>query len=89
MKTLFLTAILAITLVSCNHKTKETENKTSLNSNEIFACSIHPEVKLGKNEWLLRIERKKLLYSLHVYGVSSSNALRYFVKALINKFPIR
>ncbi|MFY7938276.1 MAG: DUF3347 domain-containing protein [Flavobacterium sp.] len=50
MKTLFLTAILAITLVSCNHKTKETENKTSLNSNEIFACSIHPEVTGKKGE---------------------------------------
>lgn len=50
MKTLFLTAILAITLVSCNHKTKETENNTSVNSNEIFACPMHPEVKGKKGE---------------------------------------
>lgn len=47
MKALILTAILAITLVSCNHKTKETENNTSVNSNELFACSMHPEV-IGK-----------------------------------------
>lgn len=50
MKTLFLTAILAITLVSCNHKTKETENNTSVNSNEIFACPMHPEVTGKKGE---------------------------------------
>lgn len=50
MKAFFLTAILAITLVSCNHKTKETENNTSVNSNEIFACSMHPEVTGKKGE---------------------------------------
>lgn len=50
MKTFFLTAILAITLVSCNHKTKETENNTSVNSNEIFACPMHPEVTGKKGE---------------------------------------
>lgn len=50
MKTLFLTAILAITLVSCNHKTKETENNTTVNSNEIFACPMHPEVTGKKGE---------------------------------------
>lgn len=50
MKTLFLTAFLAITLVSCNHKTKETHNNTSVNSNEIFACPMHPEVTGKKGE---------------------------------------
>ncbi len=50
MKTLILTAILAITLVSCNHKTKETENNTSANSTEIFACPMHPEVTGKKGE---------------------------------------
>ncbi|NHM02517.1 DUF3347 domain-containing protein [Flavobacterium difficile] len=50
MKSLFLTAILAITLVSCNHKTKETENNTSVNSNEIFACPMHSEITGKKGE---------------------------------------
>ena len=50
MKTLFLTAFLAITLVSCNHKTKEKHNNTSVNSNEIFACPMHPEVTGKKGE---------------------------------------
>ncbi len=50
MKTLFLTAFLAITLVSCNHKTKETHNTTSVNSNEIFACPMQPEVTGKKGE---------------------------------------
>lgn len=50
MKALILTAILAITLVSCNHKTKETENNTSVNSNEKFACPMHPEVTGKKGE---------------------------------------
>ena len=50
MKTLFLTAFLAITLVSCNHKTKETPHNTSVNSNEIFACPMHPEVTGKKGE---------------------------------------
>lgn len=47
MKTLFLTAILAIILVSCNHKNKETENNSSINSNEKFSCPMHSEV-IGK-----------------------------------------
>lgn len=50
MKTLFLTAFLAITLVSCNHKTKEKHNNTSVNSNEIFACPMHPDVTGKKGE---------------------------------------
>lgn len=50
MKTLILSAILAITLVSCNNKTKETESNTSVNSNEILACSMHPEVTGKKGE---------------------------------------
>ncbi len=50
MKAFFLTAILAITLVSCNHKTKETENNSSINSNEKFSCSMHPEVTGKKGE---------------------------------------
>lgn len=50
MKTLFLTAFLVITLGSCNHKTKETNNSTSANSNEIFACPMHPEVTGKKGE---------------------------------------
>lgn len=50
MKAFFLTAILAITLVSCNHKTKETENNFSVNSNEIVACSMHLEVTGKKGE---------------------------------------
>lgn len=53
MKTLFLAAILAITLVSCNHKTKETENntsETSTNSNQMFACPMHPEITGKKGE---------------------------------------
>lgn len=50
MKTLFLTAFLAITLVSCNHKTKETPHNTSVNSNEIFACPMHPDVTGKKGE---------------------------------------
>jgi len=47
MKTLILSAIIAITLVSCNTKTKETENNTteaSATSSELFACPMHPEV---------------------------------------------
>ncbi len=50
MRTLFLTAILAITLVSCNHKTKETENNTSVNSKDIFACPMHPEITGKKGD---------------------------------------
>ena len=50
MKTLFITAILAITLVSCNHKTKETENNTSVDSKDIFACPMHPEITGKKGD---------------------------------------
>lgn len=53
MKALILSAIIAITLVSCNQKNKETENKTtetSTNSNEIYACSMHPEITGKKGE---------------------------------------
>lgn len=53
MKTLFLTAILAITIVSCNNKNKEAESQTtetSANSNELFSCPMHPEVTGKKGE---------------------------------------
>ncbi|MFN3752551.1 heavy metal-binding domain-containing protein [Flavobacterium sp.] len=63
MKTLFLTALLAITIVSCNNKAKETETnstetnstetnstETKANSNELFACPMHPEVQGKLND---------------------------------------
>ena len=53
MKTLLMTAILAITIASCNKTTKESENdtiETSVNSNEVFACPMHPEVTGKKGE---------------------------------------
>ena len=53
MKTLFLTAFLAITIVSCNNKAKETETNSTENkesSNELFACPMHPEVTGKKGE---------------------------------------
>ena len=53
MKTLIITAILAITLISCNNKNNEKESsktETSTNSNELFACSMHPEVTGKKGE---------------------------------------
>ncbi|SHF64079.1 Protein of unknown function [Flavobacterium fontis] len=53
MKTLFLTAFLAITIVSCNNKAKETETnatETQAGSNELFACPMHPEVTGKKGE---------------------------------------
>ncbi|MFA6274079.1 MAG: DUF3347 domain-containing protein [Candidatus Paceibacterota bacterium] len=53
MKTLFLTAFLAITIVSCNNKAKETETnatETQADSNELFACPMHPEVTGKKGE---------------------------------------
>lgn len=53
MKTLILSAFVAITLVSCNQKNKETENnttETSTNSNELFVCSMHPEITGKKGE---------------------------------------
>jgi Protein of unknown function (DUF3347)/Heavy metal binding domain len=53
MKTLIITAVLAITLISCNKKNSEKEStttETSTNSNELFACSMHPEVTGKKGE---------------------------------------
>lgn len=53
MKTLFLTALLAITMVSCNNKAKETETsptETKADANELFACPMHPEVTGKKGE---------------------------------------
>ncbi|HOD10001.1 MAG: DUF3347 domain-containing protein [Flavobacterium sp.] len=53
MKALILSAIIAITVVSCNQKNKETENnttETSTNSNELYACSMHPEITGKKGE---------------------------------------
>lgn len=53
MKTLFLTAILAMTLASCNSKAKETENvstESSTKTGDLFACPMHPEVTGEKGE---------------------------------------
>ncbi len=53
MKSLIITAILAITLISCNKKSNEKENattETSTNSNELFSCSMHPEITGKKGE---------------------------------------
>lgn len=53
MKTLFLTAILAMTLASCNSKAKETENnptESTTKSEDLFACSMHPEVQGKMND---------------------------------------
>jgi len=54
MKTLIITALLAITLVSCNDKAKETEKQTtetSDNSSEkMYACPMHPEVTGKKGD---------------------------------------
>jgi hypothetical protein len=45
MKTLFITALLAITVASCNQKVKEVEAaETTATANELYACSMHPEV---------------------------------------------
>ena len=45
MKTLFITALLAITLTSCNQKVKEVEAaETTATANELYACSMHPDV---------------------------------------------
>ena len=45
MKTLFITALLAISLTSCNQKVKEIEAAaTTATASEIYACSMHPEV---------------------------------------------
>ena len=51
MKTLFITALLAITITSCNHKVKETDGiETKSTSNELYACSMHPEITGKKGE---------------------------------------
>ncbi|ESU19088.1 hypothetical protein FCR2A7T_25070 [Flavobacterium cauense R2A-7] len=54
MKTLIITALLAITLVSCNDKAKETEKQTTetpVNSSEkMYACPMHPEVTGKKGD---------------------------------------
>ena len=54
MKTLTITALLALTLVSCNDKAKETEKQTtetSANSSEkMYACPMHPEVTGKKGD---------------------------------------
>jgi hypothetical protein len=40
MKTLFITALLAITVASCNQKVKEVEAaETTATANELYACS--------------------------------------------------
>ncbi|MFE3866827.1 DUF3347 domain-containing protein [Flavobacterium sp. LS2P90] len=45
MKTLYIIALLAITLTSCNQKAKETEAvETTTTASELYACSMHPEV---------------------------------------------
>ena len=45
MKTLFIIALLAITVTSCDQKVKEVEAaETTATSNELYACSMHPEV---------------------------------------------
>jgi hypothetical protein len=44
MKTLFITALLAITVASCNQKVKEVEAAETTTANELYACSMHPEV---------------------------------------------
>ncbi len=45
MKTLFITALLAISLTSCNQKVKEIEvAATTATASELYACSMHPEV---------------------------------------------
>jgi len=53
MKTLFLTAILAMTMVSCNNKAKETETNATEgteSTSQLFACPMHPEVTGKKGE---------------------------------------
>ena len=51
MKTLFIIALLAITITSCNHKVKETDGiETKSTSNELYACSMHPEITGKKGE---------------------------------------
>lgn len=52
MKTLIITALFTITIVSCNNKAKETENiETSSDSTEkLYACPMHPEVTGKKDD---------------------------------------
>ncbi|MGV9004325.1 DUF3347 domain-containing protein [Flavobacterium sp.] len=54
MKKIFLTTVLMISiLTSCNQKNKETEVQTTENStsaNELFSCSMHPEVTGKKGD---------------------------------------
>lgn len=45
MKIVLLITLFAITLTSCNQKTKETDvTETTSTSSELYACSMHPEV---------------------------------------------
>ncbi|SEP66623.1 DUF3347 domain-containing protein [Flavobacterium urocaniciphilum] len=44
MKAIIMSAFFAVSLVSCNHKTKEAENVTQSDSTQIFSCPMHPEV---------------------------------------------
>jgi hypothetical protein len=49
MKTLFITALLAITVASCNQKVKEVEAaETTATANELYF--MHPEVGLKGSE---------------------------------------
>ena len=55
MKNIILSAlIIAITLTSCNQKTKEGENKnttkTAEATSQLYSCSMHPEIKGKKGE---------------------------------------
>ena len=53
MKTLFLTAFLALTMVSCNNKAKETETNATEgteSTSQLFACPMHPEITGKKGE---------------------------------------
>lgn len=50
MKAIIMSAFLAVSLVSCNHKTKEAENVTQSDSTQIFSCPMHPEVTGKKGD---------------------------------------
>ena len=51
MKTTIITTLLVIMLISCNHKTKETDaTETTSTSSELYACPMHPEVKGKKGD---------------------------------------
>jgi len=45
-----MSAFLAVSLVSCNHKTKEAENVTKSDTTQIFSCPMHPEVTGKKGD---------------------------------------